>query len=176
MTEASGRGTIGAMPASFPHWLSDIGLVFAVEAVLVTGTIALVALLVHCLRLLDKPPWAEPPPPGGPGDGGAGGPDPPQDPPDGDPEPPWWPEFERQFAAWAERRAARSPHRRSHGAATKSNLPGAGPSRRAGLEGPDGHQTVPLHWELGPRPLASAAAGARLDRTTPPSRSRRWSA
>jgi hypothetical protein len=99
------------MPAGFPHWLSDIGLIFAMQAVLVAGTVTLVALLLYCLRLLDKAAPAEPPPPGGPGDGGAGGPDPPRDPPDGDSEPPWWPEFERQLAAWAKRRGARSARR-----------------------------------------------------------------
>jgi hypothetical protein len=111
MTDASGWGHHSSMPAGFPHWLSDIGLIFAMQAVLVAGTVTLVALLLYCLRLLDKAAPAEPPPPGGPGDGGAGGPDPPRDPPDGDSEPPWWPEFERQLAAWAKRRGARSARR-----------------------------------------------------------------
>jgi hypothetical protein len=43
---------------------------------------------------------------GGGGGGGGGAPTPPNRPPDADPE--WWPDFERQFAAYVEDRLTRT--------------------------------------------------------------------
>jgi hypothetical protein len=86
------------MSADVAHPLAIGGLTLAVVGLAVMAAIGLAAFLIACLRLLGD-------------DADPGRPDLPSDRPGEDGEPRWWPEFERQLAAWAaeRRRTPRSP-------------------------------------------------------------------